>query len=175
MRNREGPPESSGAPLFGELFRSYRDRESLSQRKAARILGVDESTVAKLEAGTRKPPRDVIFYERLRDLPGVTEAEIAALLKTHNAPKWLVAERGREDIVPAPKFSVAKVGNISAIINLEAPANIFPAEDLDDIREIVRRTVTLTLRNVLRQRGQISPGTNLPQPPIRPEPPQTNP
>ena len=158
MTNREGLPESSGPPLFGDLLKSYRQREHLSQRKAARMLGVDESTVAKLEAGSRKPPIHRSFYENLRDLPGMTRTEIGALLRTENAPLWLAAESDREE--PAPKFNVARVGDIRAVITLES--STLPPEDLDDMREIIARTVTLTLRDVLRRKKQTHPPTNIP-------------
>lgn len=78
---------------FGKLLQSFRKREGLSQLKLAAYLGVDDSTVNRMEAGTRKPPRDPRFYQKLREVPGFTEADIARLLSTEDAPPWLAEIR----------------------------------------------------------------------------------
>jgi len=78
---------------FGNLLRAFRKREGLSQTKLAAHLGVDDSTINRIEAGTRKPPRDPRFYQKLREVPGFTEEDIVRLLATENAPPWLAEIR----------------------------------------------------------------------------------
>jgi DNA-binding XRE family transcriptional regulator len=61
---------------FGKLLRELRKREGLNQSQLATHLHVDRSTVSRIETGSKKPPLDSAFYERLRVVPGVSEADI---------------------------------------------------------------------------------------------------
>jgi transcriptional regulator with XRE-family HTH domain len=78
---------------FGKLLQAFRKREGLSQPKLAAYLQIDDSTINRIEGGTRKPPRDPGFYQRLREVPGFTDTDIARLLSTEDAPPWLAAIR----------------------------------------------------------------------------------
>lgn len=78
---------------FGKLLQAFRKRVGLSQPKLAAYLQVDDSTINRIEAGTRKPPRDPRFYERLKEIPGFTETDIAQLMGTEDAPPWLAVIR----------------------------------------------------------------------------------
>jgi transcriptional regulator with XRE-family HTH domain len=85
---------------FGKLLQAFRKREGLSQIKLAALLGIDDSTVNRIEAGTRKPPRDPRFYQKLREVPGFTDNDIARLMSTEDAPPWLAEIR--HGTTPAP-------------------------------------------------------------------------
>jgi transcriptional regulator with XRE-family HTH domain len=85
---------------FGKLLQAFRKRERLSQLKLALYLGVDDSTINRIEAGTRKPPRDPHFYQKLREVPGFTDTDIARLMSTEDAPPWLAEIR--HGTTPAP-------------------------------------------------------------------------
>src|SRR5437667_227400 len=100
-------PKTS-AQRFGAVFRAYRVKLGLSQRRMAALLEVAESTVARIEAGTRKPPRQHSFYERLRAVPGLSEADVAALLSTGAAPRWF--DNDVDDLAPGKNGTGAGVG-----------------------------------------------------------------
>jgi transcriptional regulator with XRE-family HTH domain len=85
---------------FGKLLQAFRKRERLSQLKLALYLGVDDSTINRIEAGTRKPPRNPDFYQKLREVPGFTDNDIALLMSTEDSPPWLAEIRHRT--TPAP-------------------------------------------------------------------------
>src|SRR5918992_4610281 len=96
--NRPNPPTKGGimttsTTKFGKLLQAFRKREGLSQLKLAALLGIDDSTVNRIEAGTRKPPRDPRFYQKLREVPGFTDNDIARLMSTEDAPPWLAEIR----------------------------------------------------------------------------------
>jgi transcriptional regulator with XRE-family HTH domain len=71
------PP--STATQFGTLLREFRERAGLDQSQLASLLKVSDLLIQKLEGGKRKPPRDLLFYYQLRDVPGFTDADIARL------------------------------------------------------------------------------------------------
>jgi transcriptional regulator with XRE-family HTH domain len=138
---------------FGQAFKAFRTRERLTQRQCARILKVDESTIARLEAGTRRPPREVNFYERLRELPGITVSDIAALLSTDDAPQWLVAERdshdGRRDRLPMPV--VASVPGVRVPFHLEVEPGLLEDErELNRLQEVIKQDIESCLEDYLR-------------------------
>ncbi len=117
-------------PTFGELFRDLRTRGKLSQRKVAGVLGLAESTIARIEAGTRKPPRDASFYEGLRNIPGFTEPEIAALLRTGNAPRWLIGNSADQDI---PRIILEAPQGIRLFVYDDK--NVLKPEEMNIIKE----------------------------------------
>jgi transcriptional regulator with XRE-family HTH domain len=78
---------------FGKLLQAIRKRVGLSQSKLAAYLNIDDSTITRMEAGTRKPPRDPGFFDKLRQVPGFTETDIAQLLGTEDSPRWLAQIR----------------------------------------------------------------------------------
>jgi transcriptional regulator with XRE-family HTH domain len=78
---------------FGKLLQAIRKRVGLSQSKLAAYLNIDDSTITRMEAGTRKPPRDPGFFDKLRQVPGFTETDIAQLLSTEDSPRWLAVIR----------------------------------------------------------------------------------
>lgn len=107
-------PAGTAALSFGLRLRALRERGGHSQREYARYLHVDDSTIARIELGTRKPPRDVAFYERLRDIPDLTDEDIVGLLRTSDAPRWLIKDSAAEP--PAPVV-VASVPDISVAMH----------------------------------------------------------
>ncbi len=96
-----------GPQGFGQILESYRKREGFSRRKLAGFLQVDETTLAKIEAGTRKPPRDQVFYELLSKVPNFSEEDVRLILASGRAPQWLDSKgqaiaRARTVISPGP-------------------------------------------------------------------------
>jgi transcriptional regulator with XRE-family HTH domain len=135
---------------FATLFHEKRIREGLSQRKVASILQVDESTIARLEAGTRKPPRDPEFYARLRDIPGFTDEDVVGLLHAEDTPRW-VAELQH---MPNPKPVTSEpqevaVAGIKATFTLEVDENRFPPEKIEYVGEMIKRDINLCIRDFI--------------------------
>ncbi len=150
---------SPAARRFGQLLKDYRKNLGLSQRSLAAFLEVDESTIARMEAGTRKPPRSVGFYEKLRQVPGLTEEEIQTLLQTSDAPRWLVPERGaaEETEQAGIRSRVASVegGPKIRLIYEPDPTGIkLTDEELEVLKEIVAEDVELFLKRKKRMYAQ---------------------
>lgn len=88
---------------YGEVLRQLRTKGDASQAQFARLAKVDDSTITKLEVGTRKPVRWISFYERLREIPWLSEPDVTSLLDTSDAPRWLSEE---EDKLAPKRFGV---------------------------------------------------------------------
>jgi transcriptional regulator with XRE-family HTH domain len=52
--------------MEGKDVREWREARGLSQRRLARLLGVDQVTIYRWEAGNRKPP--ILLERALRDV-----------------------------------------------------------------------------------------------------------
>jgi len=70
--------------VFGEYFRSRREELGLSQREAAKRLGVSANTVARWERGTALPT--AARADSLRDLLGISRARVADLVRGKPPP-----------------------------------------------------------------------------------------
>jgi transcriptional regulator with XRE-family HTH domain/DNA-binding transcriptional MerR regulator len=77
------PP--STATQFGTLLREFRERAGLDQSQLGSLLKVSDLLIQKLEGGKRKPPRDLLFYYQLWDVPGFNEADITRLWIVSNS------------------------------------------------------------------------------------------
>ena len=142
---------------FGGLLRDYRERMNLSQRTLAGIVDVDDSTIARIEAGTQKPPRDISFYERLRQVPELTEPEIAALLKTDDAPRWLVGDRDADNkrSNTTLRSTMAVEGGVQINLLVHANPDEFTEDELEAMKEILRIDLELCLGDFLRHRDRL--------------------
>lgn len=87
---------------FAEVFRQYRGK--MSRRTFSGILGINEHTVTSLEIGTRNPPRKIGFYERMLNVPDLTQEQIAELVKTQDGPRWLEPDNPWEAKKAAQRF-----------------------------------------------------------------------
>ena len=147
----------STALAFGLLFKSYREELGHSQRKLARLLDVDESTIARIETGTRKPPRKVEFYERLRKVPGLTEAKIASLLETDDAPRWLVAQRdtvAKEDTAVRSAIASGSGVRVSIVLQANNSELALTDKELDTLKNLVKEDVEQVLANFFERRAK---------------------
>lgn len=70
--------------VFGEYFRSRREELGLSQREAAKRLGVSANTVARWERGASLPT--AARADDLRDLLGISRARVADLVRGKTPP-----------------------------------------------------------------------------------------
>ncbi len=145
---------------FGQLLKEYRERIGLSQRKLASILGVDESTIARVEVGTRKPPREPEFYERLREIPGITEHEIAALLQTDKLATTLAEGLLRGGWQPKNPNNTDEMDRRSTLaqgpglqVNMEVQADPgLNDKELETLKEVTRGIVEMVLKDFVRIR-----------------------
>jgi hypothetical protein len=88
----------AASPWFGKLLRDFRQRAGVSPSQLAAyvnedalIIHVDASLINELEAGHREPPCEPEFYERLRAVPGFTDADITLLLESIEASRFTPA------------------------------------------------------------------------------------
>lgn len=152
---------SSKRPSFGQLLKRYRIDLGLSQRRLAEILGVDGSMIARIESGDREPPKRPEFYARLRDVPGLAEAEVTALMAAEGAPAeaWrdLVdsgANAAADRSVPRARLGVASHEGIRVALHLEADANELDEDEIDGLRQVMTAEMELFLRQFLRSRQE---------------------
>lgn len=80
---------------WGEALKELRQKGRASQRKFGSLFGMDESTIARLESNSRKPVRKIPFYERLAGISWINEPDVAKLLLTQDAPRWLEPDKDR--------------------------------------------------------------------------------
>jgi transcriptional regulator with XRE-family HTH domain len=155
MNNKASQEQKDAtAVLFGQLLRDFRQRVNLSQRRLAALLGVDESTVARIEVGARKPPRNLEFYEKLRTVPGITEAEVAALLNTDNAPRWLKHGQPQPTSQPDGNFARVSVGGFHVDIRVSADEGIAHEGEVDHLQATLVPLNESFLREFLHLRAQ---------------------
>jgi transcriptional regulator with XRE-family HTH domain len=143
--------DTSARNRFGKLLRDYRRRENLSQIKLGSYLNVDDSTINKLEAGSRKPPRDPEFYGRLREVPGFTESDITLLLQAAEyAPEWLPAFNKGQGIRTAPSYqqSISKLG-VTVNFNIEAATTNLTDEDVEELKALFAKDVQSFLEHFM--------------------------
>jgi len=150
------PPATAAAQRFGALLRSYRERLNLTQREMAELIGTDYSTLSKWEHGKRKPPRGTAFYRSLRNA-GLSEAEIADLLRTDDAPPWLVPDREVAEVVEDRKQPFGDPIAVSAggfHVRLEAFADpdVAQSGEAEVLEQLIRAQVTLTIHEFLRKK-----------------------
>jgi transcriptional regulator with XRE-family HTH domain len=133
---------------FGKLLRDLRRREKLSQIKLAALLGVDDSTINKLEAGSRKPPRDPKFYGRLREVPGFTESEITLLLQAAEyAPAWL-SQSTRDT---TQQQTIEELG-VTLNVTLQAATMNLNDDDVDELRGLVEKDLRSLLHHFMHRK-----------------------
>lgn len=148
---------------FGQMLKAFRQRLSLSQLKMAAMLGVDDSTINRIEAGSRKPPRNVEFYDKLKTIPGLTESEILLLLSTEQVPRWL--HRLKEEITPStPQRDVISPAQ-GIIIPLFIEREILSDEEI----EILKSDITLSVQYLLFRRRAVESLSQTPITPILPQ------
>ncbi len=140
---------------FGRLLRRQRERVGLSQRALAAQLGVAESTIARIEAGTRKPPRENSFYDRLREVREFTESDVEALLNSGDAPRWRYNDSSANGAGEGndPIADVASTQGLHVEFRLHPTAELeFTEDDLDRVREILRQEMEMCLNDLVKRR-----------------------
>ena len=120
-------PPIAGARAYGELLRTYRERENLRQHVLAARIKIDPTTLSKIECGRYKPPVSATFYEGLREALTLDDSEILLLLHLAGAaaPAIEQAMQARTVISPAPGVSIP----------IFAPADVIPDADLPNLTQ----------------------------------------
>jgi len=67
--------------ITSELFKYVRDKKNLNQAQFAKRLGINQSTVSRIENGTQKPRHNLI--KRLNSISGKTTQELLTEIKKH--------------------------------------------------------------------------------------------
>ena len=114
--------ESARQAAFGRLLARLRGERNLAQKEAARLAGIDGSTLSRLESGERGVSREVL--DRLcdaldLDLPHRLELDVAAGFLSPDAAELLADEE------------ITRLGKL-----LHDPT--LPAGDVDRLRQYVR-------------------------------------
>lgn len=92
---------------WGEHLKTLRIKSGKNHRTFGNLLDAHSTTVGRWEAGTRKPVREIPFYERLAGINGLTKQDVVELLLTQNAPRFIHAA-GEE----AERETGAKLGGL---------------------------------------------------------------
>jgi transcriptional regulator with XRE-family HTH domain len=141
---------------FGKLLRDFRKREGYSQIKLAAWLEVDDSTVNKLEAGSRRPPRDPKFYERLREVPGFTESDITLLLQAAEyAPAWLSEfNQGQGVRRETPQQQSIEELGVRFILTVEAETRNLTDEDVEELKTLAEKELKSFLHHYMLRKHE---------------------
>lgn len=140
---------------FGELLKQYREELGLTQRTLAMFLGVDASTIARVEAGTRLPPKDVGFYHGLRDVPGLDESHVRALMSTVDAPRLVTPDNAPlSPTDPLPRVAVVDREGIRMTLQLAGDREVYSSEDLDKLQRSMEDVLRAGLAAFLRPRSR---------------------
>jgi transcriptional regulator with XRE-family HTH domain len=90
---------TSTAIQFGKLLRTLREQAGLSQDKLAACLKEEVSLINELEAGSREPPADPKFYDRLQKVPGFHALHTMLEVQDQDIdsyPDWLAEDNQRK-------------------------------------------------------------------------------
>jgi transcriptional regulator with XRE-family HTH domain len=110
----------------------------LTQTQLGEIVGKTQSKIAKLETGAQRPPRDAAFYQRLRQVKGVTDYEVQLLLQASGAPVLLV-ERVFPEMAEAaapPRITVQLAPGVA--IAVYADPKILSGQDIDKLSQLIK-------------------------------------
>jgi transcriptional regulator with XRE-family HTH domain len=146
---QESALSSLDARRFGDRLRAFRNRQGISQRRLAQLLGVNESTISRIEGGSRRPPRSAEFYNRLRALPGLGNDEFEGLLRSSGVPYWPSGDRLRDESAWA--VAVAARDGLVVEVRLHAGGSVRSDEDREQLLEMLRTDVQLCLRDYRRE------------------------
>jgi transcriptional regulator with XRE-family HTH domain len=104
---------------FGTLLRTLRLREGLSQGRLGSYLHVDRSTISRLETGSKKPPDNATFYERLQAVPGFSDTDIKQLREARESDNYVEEERKSltTRLQPTNYLQIAEPLEIWTVIN----------------------------------------------------------
>lgn len=148
MRKELSPPIWE-LPPFGQQFKALRTREGLSQRRIAALLGVHDTTIARIEAGARKPPRNLSFYERLLTVPGFTKEDIVNdLFRTRNGPRWFDQAESENN-----ENTIVSAGGFEYQVRLRTAPTGLPPEKIEQVGQLVKTEIELCLRDFTRRRS----------------------
>ena len=104
---------------FGQQLREYRVVTGLSQVGLAEHLGIRPRRLSWLERGKLFPPREVFFYERLLQAPGMTEEQARGLIRTATAKLSEVDLKARElRIIVDPETALERSRGIEELKKL---------------------------------------------------------
>ncbi len=146
--------ERESSRNFSKLLAELRESHDLSQADVASRLGIDVSTVAKVEAGTRLPFQTSDVLERLSTLPGFTDPQVNLLLESRvNSIKGLTA--GEKLLLEEHYLSinprVQRKGKVSIsglpAINLHLEVlkgDLTYPEELEDMKMMLQNVVRAT-------------------------------
>ncbi len=123
-------------------------------------MGVAHSTLSQIEFGKRKPPhtkKGSQFLDKLKELPGITEEELRALLASKDVPQWLTQNNpSQHEQQLTRNFVAASVPGIRVAMYFDLDPNTVPLEDQKDLTELVRHEVQLNLKGYLRQKEEMA-------------------
>lgn len=140
------------AEQLGAQLLTLRKRLSKSQRQMASYLDIHDSTWARMEMGILKP-RSWDFFERLKQIPGVTESDVQRLRTAADLPP--IFEGGAVQQVHAQTEAHAAAGGFSATVALAAsPMTGADEAEVAQLKSVVEGYLSLLLQNYVRERAE---------------------
>lgn len=89
---------------FGEIIKSFREKKSLPLRVVAKEVGVDTSTLGKLEKNERNPSKDLI--RKLSTYYKIDEKDLLIASKSDNVAYKLLQDDNAIEILKAAEEKV---------------------------------------------------------------------
>lgn len=162
-RNPRPVPEGKKPSSFGVLLRYIRTREEISQDEMGKAIGIDESTISRIEMGDRKPPRKIDFYRKLSDIPGITPADLLQLVRAHLYDIFGFNDDVIDEILSSAKIPddlkmtrersrIATEGGETVFLRLQTDAGVLTKKDVDLYGNIIEAETRLLLRALNERR-----------------------
>jgi transcriptional regulator with XRE-family HTH domain len=110
---------------YGQLLKSLRLKKCMSQKELALALGIDQSYLAALESGRRKPPKEPLFSQVLAAI-GASDEERAMVLL---AAEFYELRRGATKLKSESSPSVLRLVEMLALLRPDDVRTLYEHAD----------------------------------------------
>ena len=110
---------------YGQLIKSLRLKHCMSQKALAHALGIDQSYLAALETGRRKPPREPLFSEILAAMGAVDEEKAMVTM----AAEFHELRRGARKLTSDSKPSIQGLVDMLPLLATEDVRTLYELAD----------------------------------------------
>lgn len=139
----------------GLFFRAHRVAFNYTQTRYASILNFDNTTISRIEDGTRTVPRRDSFVKKLRTLEGWSDQDVETLFRSYDL---LLPS---SEMIGKRIITIAMVPKINAVIELDVPEG-FPDFETKALSGILTATVQRDLFRFIHGNPDIAARLGIP-------------
>ena len=128
---------------------------SLTWQQLHTYTGIKRSTWKSLVNGQLPPPRTLDFFERVKQLPGVTEEHIERLLKSSEVPNWtaVVSQHLRTGDEKEHRIEIIGENGVNVLMAVRMDSKQYSESELSELTGHVRRQIELSVQLFKSLRG----------------------